>query len=55
MTKTLHLSNISPLQEKTGKVYEIHIYPEGGHVWNQQTIWRDAYQKYQDALEKYLG
>ncbi len=39
---------------KNGLEYVAHIYPSGGHVWGKRYIWRDAFKKYQDALDKYL-
>lgn len=39
---------------QTAKEYVVHVYPSGGHVWSKAYIWRDAFKKYWQAIERYL-
>jgi carboxymethylenebutenolidase len=47
--------NLKKLLEKKGIPYEIKIYPDSGHGFEDQTIWRDAGERSLHFLQKYLG
>lgn len=47
--------NLKKLLEKKGIPYEIKIYPEAGHGFQDQTIWQDAGERSLQFLQKYLA
>jgi dienelactone hydrolase len=46
---------LQKLLEKKGIAYEIKIYPEAGHGFEDQSIWRDAGLRSLQFLRKYLA